>query len=423
MRRAVTSEWSTVYDDLLDLDKKAQISMEKIPELLKLVKYRAALQKAAVVKDYDMLDDLIDDLKPKFDRRADRFVTEVQDAKSEFAAGVQDIEQDAKPQIVQYFKDLVIEAKDTAQQIHRDIENGDAVLKSVEKIIDDFEVFLTNNAEPITALLHQKQGQVTAEIALEKGKFETGMGDTVDKYEREEEETIDKLSEDYLTKVQNEEFRRKGDGFENKGVIKEINDKWVSDQDELVAEMKKRIEGMTSEYTSTIDEIQPLMDKAEQSTDAALEMKEEFLPAANDTGSDSDSSEESIGGIAGTLYSGLVEKEQTIPLLTNITENITAAKDEMTTYVNSTVASGVENATKYVDDRIDLIKQRYEVVMHHLKNSEDNYTQQVPIDLLTLDALLDDFNTSTDQLMEKDLEKNHARYAELAAMEKKLERD
>jgi len=398
-----------VYDQMRSLDERAQMSIAKIPDLKKLITHRATLQKRATKNDFQMLDKVLTILKGKFLKRAARLPKEKLNAENELKDMISGIEEQAKPGIVQYFKDLVVEAKDTASQIHRDIENGHATLQSVNRIIGDFDQFLVSVAQRMKTAIMEDNDKVTGQIDTAKKKFQRGMGATLDKYQREEEEAIDKLAEKYLSKVEEEELNRKGDGFDQKGVIKTINDKWIKDQADLVTDLKASIRDMKNEYTTTIDDMAPLMQTAGESTAAAVALKRKFV--------DSTSAE---GGVVALLLDGLEAKVKTLPHLANITANISSMTSQLDAKVISMQNSGKANATKFMNDRINLIKQRYNIIMRHLKKQETNFTKMVPMEVVSLDALLDEHNASVIAMKKEFDENKKANFDRLAQMEQAL---
>merc|ERR1719321_1469270 len=100
--------------------------------------------------------------------------------------------------------------------------------------------------------LTTKVGAANTEAGTAVGTLSDYNKVTLKKYVNEEEARLRVFDEQYNQLAADEELLRFGDGFEDKGNIKLINEKWTKDQTDLVNNLKARVSDLTQRIDTAI---------------------------------------------------------------------------------------------------------------------------------------------------------------------------
>merc|ERR1712072_886814 len=253
-RAEINNYWEKVKNEGDGMEERAEVAEEKLGDLESLVNKRAGKQNKKVAKEFGFADfekesgqvlpegvklnyngalaKMIKILKEKSLRRLGRLEGELNDATEAFEEGLVNLKEEAIPHIAEYYKDLLDQAREAGNNIEGDAQASSSALDAAKRTVDSFknkESDLTKKKDD----LKEERNKERAKLEEEVGGWQTSAKAQLKAYLQEEKEKLDDLAQQYELKVEEEERNRFGDGFEEPGRIKTVNDKWTADQQDL----------------------------------------------------------------------------------------------------------------------------------------------------------------------------------------------
>lgn len=410
-RKDIKNHMKTVKTEIAEKNEQIIVDQEKLGDLEKLVeqRYRKQMRKAFAEFAWDnsvlpepnlgltarngSFAKLIDILKDKQMERLEEISGELNAAKTAFKEGLQGVDSEAQPEIAEFFKDLQDQSREMEQKVEQQLKGGKAGLQAVLRMVGNFAEYAKGVGQPMIDDMDALVRDLTSEINQVKDPSEEMIA-RLQKLLISEKGKLDALSEQYELKVEEEQKLRFGDGDEEKGRIKEINDKWTKDQRELIQILKGKADSLVKQYTTMlVDTNQPAID-VEAAAREALRLKSLLV----------DNSAVEGGDITKELNS-VREKQSKLTTLDSWRSYIENMRHDMDAAV---VGSGgvlnvsKQNAFAFMTARLNNISDRYTILMNPVLASEDKFKDTIHPNLLLLEKDLEATNSRLGELREWD---------------------
>jgi len=224
-------------------------------------------------------------------------------------------------------------------------------------------------AQPKITELRGYMNGLLSEIDTATHQWFKDANDQLDTYMREEKTKIDDLALQYQLKVEAEEKNRFGDGFDEKGRIKVINDKWTADQRDLTGALIQQANGVIQEFSGLLNDTNEPAMEVERAAKAALDLKTVLSDKPADE-----------GGKIAQLWKGVQAKMTELPAVGSWSSHISSMKSAMDAEVEGNggvVPEAKNNATAFMTARMNNISDTYDGVMRTVLGKLRTYAEKV----------------------------------------------